>query len=401
MSLRRQLLSSFALQGAGSASVLLATLLLGMSLGPEVQGEFSRTKTEIELIGVLAMFGLPQSLFYYVKSGRLGNNSAMSWALGSAALAVPIGALYAFIQYPQGWPALGLLFGAAVCGFVAHGQLRALLLVRLRTEWFNVMTALPQVLVLVGLGLVVWKGTSASFAMPAWLAVFALAYGTAALLDARKLGTAPEVPPTQAAGWRDLGRYGLATWISTVLGTAAILTAQRWVEDRAGLVALGQFTMALTFVRLPLTPVTYAAPLLFRRWMEQPGARASRRWAGTLFALLLAAAALVWAGSSVWPDLGLGPAYEGTAHALAILLVGGAAEAASRVLTAQASAAGRPWIAVRSEAARWIVLASGFVLPLPPGLLPMCAVWALASAAAAMVFVLHARAIAADEELPR
>ena len=104
MSLRRQLLSSFALQGAGSASVLLATLLLGVSLGPAVQGEFSRTKAEIELIGTLAMFGLPQSLFYYVKSGRLGNRAGMGWGLGSAALAVPIGAMYALLQYPRGWP---------------------------------------------------------------------------------------------------------------------------------------------------------------------------------------------------------------------------------------------------------------------------------------------------------
>ena len=276
-----------------------------------------------------------------------------------------------------------------------------LLLVRLRTEWFNVVTALPQVLVLVGVGLVVWKGTSASFAMPTWLAVFAIAYGTAALVSGRKLNATREGPPTQCSGWRELGRYGLATWIVTVLGTAATLAAQRWVEGREGLVALGQFTMALTLVRLPLTPVTYAAPLLFRRWMEQPGARASRRWAATLFAMMLVAAALVWSGSSLWPDLGLGPAYDGTAHVLAILLAGGAAEAASRVLTAQASAAGRPGIAVRSEAARWSVLALGFVLPLPYGLLPICAVWALASAAAAMVFVLHAKAIADSEELPR
>ena len=400
MSLRRQLLSSFALQGAGSASVLLATLLLGASLGPEVQGEFSRTKAEIELIGALAMFGLPQSLFFYVKSGRLGSRAGMGWGLWSAALAVPIGALYALLQYPRGWPGL-LLFGTAVGGFVAHGQLRGLLLVRLRTEWFNVVTALPQVLVLVGVGLVVWKGTSASFAMPTWLAVFAIAYGTAALVSGRKLNATREGPPTQCSGWRELGRYGLATWIVTVLGTAATLAAQRWVEGREGLVALGQFTMALTLVRLPLTPVTYAAPLLFRRWMEQPGARASRRWAATLFAMMLVAAALVWSGSSLWPDLGLGPAYDGTAHVLAILLAGGAAEAASRVLTAQASAAGRPGIAVRSEAARWSVLALGFVLPLPYGLLPICAVWALASAAAAMVFVLHAKAIADSEELPR
>jgi hypothetical protein len=81
LSLRRQFLRSFALQGAGSASVLLATLWLGVCLGPEVQGGFSRTKAEIEFIAAVAMFGLPQSLFFHVNSGRQSGRVAQRWAL--------------------------------------------------------------------------------------------------------------------------------------------------------------------------------------------------------------------------------------------------------------------------------------------------------------------------------
>ncbi len=397
MSLRRQLLVSFALQGAGSASVLLATVWLGASLGPEVQGGFSRTKAEIEFIAAVAMFGLPQSLFFHVKSGGLSGGAAQRWALGSAALALPIGAAYGLAQHGQAGPGLLVLFGLAVAAYVAHGQLRVLLLARLRTEWFNLLTALPQVLVLAGVGVVVGAGLSLAAGQGAsvWLWVFGLAYAASAWVAWRRLGAASEAPAATPVGWRVLGRYGLATWLAAVLATAAALAAQRWVEGSAGLAALGQFTLAMTLVQVPLTPVTYAAPLLFRRWMEQSGTHASQRLAAFLFLVLLGLAAAVGLAAPRWPDLALGPAYAGATAALAVLLAGGAAEAASRVLTVHASASGLPWVGVRAEAARWVALGLGWwLLPQPLGLLALCAVWAAAAWAAALVVVVHARAAA-------
>ena len=401
MSLRRQLLVSFGVQGAGAASVLLATLWLGARLGPEVQGAFSRTKSEIEFVAAFAMFGLPQALFFHVKSGGMSGQAALRWALWSALLALPIGALYALARHAHDAAAPLVMLAIAVAACVAHGQLRALLLVRERTEWFNALTALPQVLVLAGVIAVIGLIGSGIAAAPAWFVLFAIAYGVAALLAWQRLRTAADATPISNVGWRELGQYGLAAWLTAALSTAAILAVQRWVEATEGRAALGQFTLAMTLLQVPLTPISYAAPLLLRRWMERPGGRASRRWAGALFALLLGLAALVWMLAPVWPDLGLGAAYTGATRALAVLLAGGAAEAASRVLTVQASASGLPWIAVRAEAARWGVLAIGWwllfprgVLPQPQGLLSLCAVWALAAGAAALVFVWHARAAA-------
>ena len=162
-------------------------------------------------------------------------------------------------------------------------------------------------------------------------------------------------------------------------------------EHTSGATVLGVFTMALTLVQVPLTPVSYAAPLLFRRWMERPGAQASKRWALMLFAALLGIAALVWFAAPLWPRLGLGTGYEGLARALAVLLVGGAAEAASRVLGVNANASGTPWIAVRAEVTRWVVLGGGGWFASPSGLLPMCALWSASALAAAAVFAFHAR----------
>ena len=125
MSLRRQLLLSFWIQGMGAASVLLATLLLGASFGPEVQGGFSRVNAEIEFVAAFAMFGLPQALFFHVKSGRLDIRSALRWAAATALLALPIGAGYAAAEHAQAGILAAILLGLAVGAYVAHGQVRA------------------------------------------------------------------------------------------------------------------------------------------------------------------------------------------------------------------------------------------------------------------------------------
>ena len=393
MSLRRQLLATFALQGAGAVAVLLATLWLGARLGPQAQGAFSHLKAQIEFLAAFAMFGLPQALFYFLHAGRLDAARARRWAWASALLALPIAAAFGQRGLAQAAP-LGWTLALAVGACVLHGQLRTQLLAGPASLWFNVATALPQLLVLAGVLLLVAAGLAGP---QAWLLLFALAYGVAAAAAWQRLVRRP--PPAtavQPAGARELLHYGTAAWLTAVLSTAALLGLQRLVAQWAGAAALGRFTMAATVVQGLLTPVAYAAPLLLRRWMDRPGGPAARRAAAWLFGLLLALALLVGAMAAAWPDLGLGPAYNGATLVLALLLAGGAAEAASRLLAVQASAAGLPWVAVRAEAARAAVLllaalgawAAG---PPWPSLPALAIAWSLAAAAAALVFVGHAR----------
>ena len=207
MSLRRQLLVSFGVQGAGAAAVLLSTLLLGARLGPEVQGGFSRLKAEVEFVAAFAMLGLPQALFFHVKSGGLSLPAALRWAFACALLALPIGALYAAMRHAQDGAAEIALLGVVVAMMVAHGQLRALLLVRERTAWFNVMTALPQWLVLAGVLYMLARGDAAA---RGWLVLFALAFGIAASISWWRLRDAADGTAQTRVGWRELGHYGAA-----------------------------------------------------------------------------------------------------------------------------------------------------------------------------------------------
>jgi len=393
MSFRREVWLSFWLQGSGAASVLLATLLLGKVLGPEVQGGFSRIKAEIEFVAAFTMFGLPQALFFYVKTGGLDRASALRWAGSSVALALPIGVGYVILKNASlgSWALASM--GLAVAACVAHGQLRALLLVREPAAWFGIVTALPQVLVLCGVVAVVGAArSSVALAMATWCAIFAVAYGVAASVAFRRFRDGhAKGSAAKTVGWRELGHFGLAAWLTAVLPTAAVVVVQHRVEAAAGPAALGQFALALLLVQVPLTPISYAAPLLLRHWIEQPGAAASKRLARACFVGLMLLAACMWAVAQTWPDLGLGQAYTGTALALAVLLAGAAAESASRLLAVQASATGMPWVAVRAELARWAVLLLGWVLTTPSQVLSASALWAVAAAGAAGVFVFDAR----------
>ena len=393
MSLRRELVASLSLQGAGAAAVLLAVLLLGARLGPDVQGGFSHIKSEVEFAAAFAMFGLPQALFFHVKAGSLSLRAALRWACGSALFALPLVALCERLsgQSASAWAPMAL----AAAMVVLHGQLRALLLVRERTAWFNVLTALPQVLVLTGVVVFVWRGQ----AEPRhWFIVFAVAHAIAAALAWWRLRLAADRPVETEAGWQALGSYGAAAWLTAALATAAVVLVQRWVEMLHGAAALGRFTMVMTLTQVPLTPISYAAPLLFRRWMERPGRAASQRIAGFAAAFMLTAAALVFLASLAWPDLGLGRAYSGATLALAVILLGGAAEAASRVLAVQASARGTPRIAVYAEISRSAVLGLGWLLCAMPALLSVCALWTVAAWTATGVFIWFARVDARAEQ---
>ncbi|CAN7699052.1 hypothetical protein LJR130_005676 [Variovorax sp. LjRoot130] len=375
--------------------MLIATLLLGSAVGPEEQGNFSHTKAAIEFAAAFAMFGLPQALFFYVKSGRLSLQAALRWTWASALVAVLVGMIFGVVQQEVSSSVQAAVFASAIALCVAHGHLRALLLVGKHTGWFNAATALPQVLLIGGVIVVLWFGITGN---STWQLLFAMAYGASsvfALWQVKKMGKPVAGSP---ADWRELGRYGIAAWLLASLSTAAILLVQQWVESAQGSVALGRFTMAMTLVQVPLAPIGYAAPLLFRRWMEQSGGRSSQRWAAALCAALLFVAAALWLAAPTWPHLGLGPAYAGTTQAFAVLMMGAAAEAASRVLTVNVYANGLPWLAVKAEIVRWLVLCGAWLLLPSPGLLSMCAVWAAGAWAAAAVFVLHSYRLASSDE---
>jgi len=375
--------------------MLIATVLLGSAVGPEEQGNFSHTKAAIEFAAAFAMFGLPQALFFFIKSDRLSLQTALRWTLASSLVAVLVGIIFSLVQQEINGATQAAVFAVAIALCVAHGNMRALLLIDAHTGWFNAATALPQVLLIGGVVAVLWLGVTGN---STWQLLFAGAYGGSSAFALWRVKKIRKLTAGSTMHWRELGRYGIAAWLLASLSTAAILLIQHWVESVQGSASLGRFTMAMTLAQVPLAPIGYAAPLLFRRWMEQSGRRSSQRWAAALCAALVFVAAAMWLVAPMWPHLGLGAAYLGVTKALAVLMMGAAAEAASRVLTVNVYANGLPWLAVKAEVVRWLALCSAWLLLPSPGLLSMCAVWAAGAWAAAAVFVLHSYRFASVDE---
>lgn len=393
MRLRHQLARSVVLQGAGAVCTLAAVVLLGVALGPQQQGLFSRTKTEVEFVSALALFGMPQALFYFVKSGRLALPAALRLAMAVVLVGAAVGMAYAWLALGAA-AALVLALGLATAASVWHGQLRALLLVGADTLWFNLATSAPQVLLLAGaVGVVLAGGVSEG----ALAAVFAAVFALASLLALWRVGlqpvagrapaSSPASPPAEAVRWPDIARYGLATWVAAALATAAALWLQRRVESGLGTGALGLFTMAFTLAQVPLTPINYAVPLLFRHWMGGAAQRQARQTAALAGLGLLACAALAALLARLQPDLFLGARYAGVAGLLPLLLVAAGAEAVLRILCVQANALGRPWQPAVAEAVRCMALFAAWAVGPALSLGVACGTWALAAACAAAVLV--------------
>ena len=389
------------IQAAGAVAVLLSTLALGKSMGPAVQGVFSNVKSEVEFLSAFAMLGLPQALFFYVRSGRMDLQRAQRWAFASGGFALVLGMGAAWVRHGQ-LGAFACLMGLAIATCVLHGQFRVLLL-NGRTALFNVITAAPQVLVFVAVLLAIaFAHSSASVAPPdraQWLLAFAAVYSLAALLAWWWLRGIEQPASVGRAGWREIMNYGAASWLTASLATAAILGVQHWVEGASGRVVLGQFTMSMVLTQIPLTPINYALPILLRHWTGRPQIKTALLWSALLFAALLLVAALIYGISFWWPDFALGQAYAGIAKALAVLMVGVSAEAAARVLMAHAGASGKPWVAVHNESVRCGVLLLCWACGMSAGLMPICIAWAAGAVAAAGMTVWHSlRHLAASKQ---
>ena len=403
MKLRAELLRTVLIQGLGAAALLLAVIYLGAMLGPEAQGRFNRTKAEVEFVAALAMLGLPQAMFYFVQRAELPLRRALRIAALAALGGAVCAAGYALLALPApgarasaaAQQTLLLALALATAGCVWHGGLRALLLTLQSSAAFNAITAAPQILLLVVA--LAWVGFDADVGDALVAAGLAIAYLAPAAWAQRVLWRQPVVAAPAATDAssvapkaRALVGFGAAAWLAASLATAAVLIVQRSVEQTLGAAALGVFTMAFVLAQVPLMPISYAAPLLFRHWMRTDSAAPPMRALLLPVASICAIALLALAGWAA--GIGFGQRYAALGLLLPLLLAGSAGESVLRLLGAHANAAGRPWHVVAAEALRCIGLAIGAVLgAFQAGLLASGAVWVGSAWAAALLMVLLGR----------
>jgi len=380
--LRRQLLGSLLVQGTGAAAVLLATLWVGYQHGPAVQGRFNAVKSLVDWLAAVAMLGLPQAVFFYLRKQAMPHRRAAGWCLLVAVLGLAVGVAVAGagagvtgLGLPAALVLSGIWLGVAVAAASLHGVLRTMVLARGTVRQFNVVTAMPQWGLLAAALVVSVAAPAAGLASGAiWAVVLGGVYVASAVwagvvwrrLQQQRpesvLASPQDGRAAASAGHASAAtvlRYGVAAWLTAVCATGALVITQRGLSSSQGDAALGLFMMAYAVAQVVLTPVNYAVPVLFRRWVDaDPG-----RWHAGRLALwciggigLPSLAVAAWLPQ--WPMAMLGD-YAALSGWLGPMLVAVAFECAQRLLAVEANAAGRPGWPLAGEVLRCALLATG------------------------------------------
>lgn len=347
---RSQVAWTLTIQGTGAILSLLTVVWLGVTLGPVQQGIFSRTRTEILFLASFAAFGLPQPLLYFVTSRSLSLSRAFRISLVTAGIGGVSAVVYTTIRDGK-LDSVALLLALAVVGLVWHGNLRSVLLGVSSSTRFNLVTALPQLLVFVFVCLFVAFGSvNVGTTSLAFFCSF-VAAGSLALVWIVRSERRSRVRSRQAVGLQELLAYGGASWLAAVCSNLSILACTLYVSDQLGARSLGVFTAGMVIAQTALTPLNYMLPLFFKHWMTHANGVIAFRSILRLAAFPLVAAGCAALAHTFSPISWLG-AYRGLIGIAWIVLLGVAAEVMIKLLSVAAYVQGRPWRAALAEIAR-------------------------------------------------
>lgn len=385
MRFRNQLFWTFAIQGGGAGAFFLAVIALGSIAGPEVQGTFNRLKSEIEFVASLALFGMPPAVLYFSSGRKLGVRRALWISFGSAMLAAAVAALYVLVSRPASISYLAL-FVVACSAYVAHSILRVVVLSTKNSVLFNIITALPQCLILL---LIVGILTGSFITIDAIIAVYIVSFLTAGIVAYAIIVSSKHPSSKKEAKLSEMFVYGAATAVGTTLNAAANLLWIRYIEGGLGLAAVGIFTMGLTFVQAAVAPINYAAPLLLKRWVETPYTPKIMPAILTgLATFLMFAVAIQF--ESILPAEAAHSSYGELLALQWCFVLAAVAEVTLRVPMSAVYAAGRPWFFPMAEAVRLTILTAGLVVGVG-SLWQASWVWAISAAVATGILIASVR----------
>lgn len=380
MRLRTGLLRTIVIQGTGASSMFLAVIFIGIYIGPEQQGVFSRIKSEIEFIGNLSFLGLPQALFFYYQSGQIKHITALRLILGIASVSMVLSIVY--VQLTQ-TVSLGycMLFALAVTMFFTHGTLRVLTLSLCSSMLFSFVTAAPQFT----LFFLICVGVFSKFFSP-WqiVSMFLIAFLIGSLI-AWKTTTLNELSPREMSpensfNKKDLLSYSLASWCTATLGTAITLLWIRYIESEFGLSSVGLFTMGLLLIQLISGPFNYAVPVLSKYCLQYTNVLVKIPIISLLSGLgVFAFLSIVFYLASLLitiPRIGI---YSGLFEIKWALAVAASAEIAVNIAAVGLNAKGHPWIQVAAMLLRIVLFGTVLAFGTVGSIKDVINTWAIAA----------------------
>lgn len=391
MKFRTQLIWTILIQGIGALATFVTVLLIGSKIGLEAQGLFSRFKSEIEFISAASQLGMAQAVFYFLKAEKMTVPMALKISVFLGVIALIVSEIYLGGRQSNKWAEI-YLFGFTAAVVVIHAILRVIVLAVSGTRIFNVITALPQLLILIlVIGIIFSKKIS--------LMVFSLIYFSAfgasclfAIIAIRFSSKVLLVKLSNVVSIKELMGYGAATWFISSLSTATSLSWLRHIESKLDLSAVGIFSMGIILIQMCLIPFNYAAPLLFKQWMESGNLSQITRFAviSGLGALIIIVTGIKMYDFLPLPVSTLMMKYNNLQDLKWALAVAAAAEVVIKIMTVGVLASGNPWKAVISEFVRLCILVIAILAEYIINLKSVANFWAIASVMSAFSIVIVA-----------
>jgi hypothetical protein len=354
MKFRTQLLWTLNIQGLGALSMLAATLVIGVYQSPSQQGLFSIIKTELQFISALCLFGLPQAIFYFSESNRLQRKIIFQLVAGVAIFTLIVGLLYIALTRSED-VIYAIVFALAASISSLYGVMRVLVLADSSVRLFNIVTATPQIIVFLLVSALVFFISELTALQIIFIFLASVVAGTFIALIAIK-GKKPISHFDSLVTSRELISYSAAAWFNAILLGASSLLWLRYIEASLGLAAVGPFTMGLMLINFILTPLNFALPLLFKRWIKSPVSNKNLRstLASGFWAFL--AVVLVLIVTDFCPPLPFLNAYSDLERFKWFFGAIAVAEVVIRIAGVSANSIGQPWISVVGEIARALTL---------------------------------------------
>lgn len=275
MATKKVLTQSLLIQSLGAVLGFLIAVIVAQRFGPSAQGMFATARAWVDMASLVLLAGLPQALIHEVSSGRLNGHMAAKLALafaaaGSLVLWASTTAIAPLNPPFPGTQVRTMLVGAA-CLATIYGLLRVLVLTTRHYLVYNLLSAAPSALLVLGVLLTpVASPTSLALVLFVGFAVCSLA----AMAAVSRLLFARVADPLSSSQVLRLVSYGAWSFVQQVAAQCAILGSYLLLRP-GGDDVVGYFSVAMVVVSVMTLPLNIIGPILLNRWVEEYAASRS------------------------------------------------------------------------------------------------------------------------------
>lgn len=275
MRLKGKLGLTLILQTLGVGASALASIVITRRYGPEGQGYLSYYSSTIDFWVSLGLFGFPQAFVYMLNSNKIKLAWAVRFSTYYSLILGVVGGSLALLLYwlgvtnSSGFDLLAVFsIIIAVTSFILHGMYRAISLATRSIRIFNLISILPEVLIL--LIYAVWLTHNFRLQVLSLASASLISALTAAFILKNSFQKSQFQWGESVATIKEAITYGFWSFIPGIGLT--FVTNQSYALLRQGShseAAVGYLSVSFLLVSIVIVPLNMVIPVLFDAWSKE------------------------------------------------------------------------------------------------------------------------------------